>query len=187
MDKLVLILLLSSFSITYCLLHRKNGLRKVKIIQLAAGPGADYIPDDLPQIDYDKLPKIDDLLKDNLDNILTAFVADATLKTVSYYMLEFRDEINQKWMMQHGNFSADRPGSLADGKWFEYIESMIKMNKHEIQVIMKPPKSFLRGRSSPEGSNVMVQYEHNIEPRKVITYLHIKSLEHISLLHIDCT
>ena len=44
---------------------------------------------------------------------------------------------------------------------------MIKMNKHEIQVIMKPPKSFLRGKSSPEGSNVMVQYEHNIEPRKI--------------------
>jgi len=132
-----------------------------------AGPGADYIPDDLPQIDYDKLPKIDQSIKDNLDNILTAFIADATIKTVSYYMLEFRDEINQRWMVQFGNFSSERDGSLSDGKWYEYIENMIKMDKHEIQVIMKTPKSFLRGKSNPEGSNVMVQYEHNIEPRKI--------------------
>jgi len=169
-----LFLLIALFCNNNSLIHNNRIIKSKNVINnnqrnglYMAGPGADYVPDDLPQIDYDKLPKIDSNMKESLDNILTAFVGDATLKTVSYYMLEFRDEINQKWMMTFGNFSANKEGSLSNGKWYEYIESMIKLNKHEIQVIMKPPKSFLRGRSSPEGSNVMVQYDHNIEPRKI--------------------
>lgn len=182
-----IVLLLSLLSLACCLLNTRrsnsnmnsknsisnkndinsiNSIRRLQKLYMA-GPGADYIPDDLPQIDYDKLPKIEQSMKDNLDNVLTAFIADATIKTVSYYMLEFRDEINQRWMVQFGNFSYERDGSLSDGKWYQYIESMIKTDKHAIQVIMKTPKSFLRGKSSPEGNNVMVQYDHNIEPRKI--------------------
>lgn len=165
---LFLIFLIALFDSSNCLIHNRIKSKNVISTRIyMAGPGADFIPEDLPQVDYDKLPKIDSGMKDRLDNVLTTFAADATLKTVSYYMLEFRDEINQKWMMTFGNFSANAEGSLSNGKWYEYIESMIKMNKHEIQVVMQPPKSFLRGRSSPEGANVMIQYDHNIEPRKI--------------------
>jgi hypothetical protein len=71
-----IVLLLSLITLTYCLLktrrsykhdnsriysiNNNHNIRNIRKSQLyMGGPGADYIPDDLPQIDYDKLPKID--------------------------------------------------------------------------------------------------------------------------------
>jgi hypothetical protein len=70
-------------------------------------------------------------------------------------MLEFRDEANEKWMM---NFAGYKEEGFPDGRWTEYIEKMITTDTQEIEVLMKPNSALLRGRRIPAGSNIVFQY-----------------------------
>jgi hypothetical protein len=74
-------------------------------------------------------------------------------------MLEFRNDILQRWMVQFNSYNKN---GFPDNVWTTYLEKMITTSDHTIQVIMKPPKSFIRGKNSPLGSNVVIEYEHEI-------------------------
>ena len=52
-----------------------------------------------------------------------------------------------------------------NGKWTDYLESMIGLDKQVVEVLMQTSKQVLRARKIPEKANVMMQYEHEIEPR----------------------
>jgi hypothetical protein len=54
-----------------------------------------------------------------------------------------------------------------DGKWTNYIEKMINMDKQHVEVFMQCSKSVLRARKIPDGANVVMQYFHELEPRKI--------------------
>ena len=47
-----------------------------------------------------------------------------------------------------------------------------------LKVVMTPPKALLRGRNSPQGGNVKLQYMHKIEPRKIANQI-IQVIEHV--------
>ena len=101
---------------------------------------------------------------DDLDDKMATMVTASAINTCSYYMLEFRDEINEKWMMGFKDF---KTRGFPNGKWTEYLESMIDMDKQKVEVLMQTSKQVLRARKIPEKANVMMQYEHEIEPRKI--------------------
>lgn len=82
-------------------------------------------------------------------------MTQCALQTVSYYMLEFRDEVTEKWMMSFNNYKTK---GFPDGSWTKYIESMIETDKQRVEVLMKATRASLRARRIPEGANVMMQY-----------------------------
>jgi hypothetical protein len=60
-------------------------------------------------------------------------ITKSAINTVSYYMLEFNDAFNEGWMMGFDNY---RENGFKDGLWTNYIEKMINMDKHTIEVCM---------------------------------------------------
>lgn len=112
--------------------------------------------------------KIDDRNLERLTIGISSLVSRAAMNTVSYYMLEFNDEVNEKWMMQ---FTDYKNVGFVNGVWTDYIENMIKTDKIEIQVMIRAQKNLRRGKSAPEGNNVMFSYLHELEPRKIANRL----------------
>ena len=112
--------------------------------------------------------KIDDDNMEQLSLGISNIVSRAALNTVSYYMLEFNDEVNEKWMMSFADYN--KIGFVND-VWTDYIEEMIRTDKIEFQVLIKAPKNLRRGKSAPQGNNVMFQYMHELEPRKIANRL----------------
>lgn len=75
-------------------------------------------------------------------------------------MLEFRNDVLQRWMVNFANYSA---AGFPNNDWTEYLERMIKSGDEKIQVIMKPPQNFIRGKSANiGGSNVVIQYDFDV-------------------------
>lgn len=96
-----------------------------------------------------------------IGTIITKFA----LGTVSYYMLEFNNDVNEKWMMGFCNYKKN--GEFPDGQWTNYIERMITTDKLQVEVLMTAPKASLGSRAIPEGGNIMMQYFHDLgENRK---------------------
>ena len=91
-----------------------------------------------------------------IGTIITKFA----LSTVSYYMLEFHNDVNEKWMMGFCNYK--KSGEFPDGQWTNYIEKMIMTDKLQVEVLMTAPKASLRSRNAPEGGNIMMQYFHDL-------------------------
>ena len=91
-----------------------------------------------------------------IGTIITKFA----LSTVSYYMLEFHNDVNEKWMMGFCNYK--KSGEFPDGQWTNYIEKMIMTDKLQVEVLMTAPKASLRSRNVPEGGNIMMQYFHDL-------------------------
>jgi hypothetical protein len=64
-----LFLLITLFCNNNSLIHKNRIIKSKNVINnnqlYMAGPGADYVPDDLPHLDYDKLPKIDSNMKES--------------------------------------------------------------------------------------------------------------------------
>ena len=75
-------------------------------------------------------------------------------------MLEFHDEVNEKWMMGFANYR--KSGQFPGGLWTNYIEKMIMTDKLQVEVLMTATKSSLRARKIPEGGNIMMQYFHDL-------------------------
>lgn len=75
-------------------------------------------------------------------------------------MIEFHDEVNEKWMMGFGNYR--KSGDFPDGLWTNYIEKMIMTDKLQVEVLMTATKASLRSRKIPEGRNIMMQYFHDL-------------------------
>ena len=84
-------------------------------------------------------------------------------------MLEFRDEVNEKWMMGFSNYKTK---GFPDGSWTNYIEKMIVMDKTQVEVLMKATSASLRARRIPEGSNVVMQYFHELGKLPVVRLDH---------------
>ena len=143
-------------------IHTARGIAARRTSLAQAGPGSDWNEDE--SVDNGNDAVLDASIMEKLENSVELLASIASIGTVSYYMLEFRDEINQRWMM---NFEKYNKKGFLHGKFANYIEQMIKTNKLEINVITKPPKAILRGRNSPQGSNVFIQYTHKLEPRKI--------------------
>lgn len=105
-------------------------------------------------------PRVVAQLDDTLQEILT----EMAIKTVAYYMEEFRDDVSKQWMTTFDNYSSN--GFSSKG-WRAYLENMIKLDKHEILVVMTPPKQLLAAHRLPANANVKIQYNANIDPRKI--------------------
>ena len=75
-------------------------------------------------------------------------------------MLEFHDEVNEKWMMGFANYK--RNGQFPGGLWTNYIEKMITTDKTKVEVLIQASTATLRSKKIPEGRNVMMQYFHDI-------------------------
>lgn len=90
------------------------------------------------------------------ESSLNTFASVAAIDTVSYYMLEFRDDVYEGWMKSFCNYSTH---GFPKGRWENYIESMIKIDVQSFQITMRPPKALLRGRNSKLGGNVVLKYD----------------------------
>ena len=101
---------------------------------------------------------------DDFDNKLSQMVSAFAINTCAYYFVEFRDEVNEKWMSGFLNYKQD---GFPGGKWTTYIEAMIAMDKLQVEVFMQCSKAVLRARRIPAGANVAMQYHHDIEPRRI--------------------
>lgn len=112
-----------------------------------------------------KIREIDRLLLAKLDVTLGQFMTKVAVETQSHYMLEFHNDIDQRWMKQFRNYSSS--GFSEAGGWTEWLEGMIDMGKTSVQVIMNPPKALMRGRRQGFDNNVRLEYLHDIEPRKI--------------------
>lgn len=98
------------------------------------------------------------------DSMLDIMISTATINTATYYMLEFHNEIDFQFMSKFKQFNVHGFNGL---KPTDYIESMIRINKTTVKVLMNPPKKFGRGLDPKRASLARVQYLHTIEPRKV--------------------
>jgi hypothetical protein len=91
---------------------------------------------------------------------LGAIATSCAIKTQSYYMLEFHDEVNQRWMENFANYSKN---GFPGGDWYTYLEDMITLDNQVVEVFMRPPKNFRRGdKHSNAGNNVLLKYDHEI-------------------------
>ena len=79
-------------------------------------------------------------------------------------MEEFLDSIPKKWMLNFNKFESEK---FTRNDWKCYLESMIRMDPVELQVIMSPPPSFIKGKNFAVNSDVKVSYMQKIEPRKI--------------------
>jgi hypothetical protein len=86
-------------------------------------------------------------------------VGKSTLNTMSYYMTEFRDDVNEKWIMGFCDF---KDKGFPDNSWNNYIEKMIRMEKQQVEVLMKCSKAVLRAKRIADGANVYMQYFHDV-------------------------
>jgi hypothetical protein len=100
----------------------------------------------------------------DLGSIATA----CAIKTTSYYMLEFHDEVSQKWMESFANYSKN---GFNEGDWYKYLEDMITLDTQIIEVLMRPPKNFRRGNTASKvGNNVLLKYDHELGKFRAKTY-----------------
>lgn len=104
-------------------------------------------------------------LLNKLDETLGMFATKAAIDTSSHYMLEFRNEIDQRWMTGFRNYSSEGFGDK--GRWTDWIEDMINTETTVVQVLMNPPKALLRGRRAGSDNGVRLEYMHEVEPRKI--------------------
>jgi len=109
----------------------------------------------------ESLPSMDPLLAAQLEEVLEETVTEMAIKTAKYYMEEFRDDVALQYVSNFNNFS--EAGFGADG-WREYLEGMIRTDKHDIIVTMVPPTAL---KKAHHGKNIRVQYTVKIEPRKI--------------------
>lgn len=94
------------------------------------------------------------------DFAVGTLITRCALNTVSFYMLEFHDEVNEKWMMGFGNYRKN--GDFPGGLWTNYIEKMIQTDKLRLEVLMPATTAALKSRKIPVGANVMMQYFHDL-------------------------
>jgi len=77
-------------------------------------------------------------------------------------MLEFRNDILQKWMMSFANYSTK---GFPENDWTQYIEKMITVGDHTVQVLMKAPKTKQKPGVPVIGKNfsgMAIQYDFDI-------------------------
>lgn len=91
-----------------------------------------------------------------MDLELGSIVSNLSIDTVTYYMLEFRNDVLQRWMMSFANYSTS---GFPNNDWTQYLERMIKTSDEKIQVIMKPPQNIIRGNM---GANMAIQYDFDV-------------------------
>lgn len=114
--------------------------------------------DDVP------LPTISAPVLSVVDKSLGLILTSAAIKTVGYYMIEFHDEMTNNWMVQYLNYSRD---GFPNDNWQTYIESMIHLEPHEIDVTIQPTKRNIKPGSATIKGESALHYLHEIEPRKV--------------------
>lgn len=110
------------------------------------------------------LPSIHQNIYNNLDQALGAIVTARAIDTASYYMLEFRDDINQKWML---SFLDYKNKGFINGDWQLYLNEMIKLDSQQVKVYMDPPRVSSRHQPNKEEEYLKAMYIHEFEPRKI--------------------
>jgi hypothetical protein len=116
--------------------HNFNYSIKSKLNAFSVTNRAEWYADDDSNLSRDTASKrkFDGNFITNLDTTIGSLVTVFALNTVSYYMLEFRDEVTEKWMM---GFSQYKQNGFENGIWTNYIEKMIKTDKLQVEVLMK--------------------------------------------------
>ena len=105
-------------------------------------------------------PPISADILDKMEKDLANRVSVLAIDTVSTYMLEFRNEILQKWMVQFNNYSTK--GFPNDDSTL-FIERLIVEPDTHITVIVKPPKLSSKIEVVPPlESGVAISYEFDI-------------------------
>ena len=110
---------------------------------------------------------IDGALLGKLDTTLGEFMTKAAIDTSSHYMLEFHNDIDQRWLKNFGNYSQSGESFDPMGGWTNWIEALASKETCQIQVLMNPPKALMRGRRASMDNQVRLEYMHDIEPRKL--------------------
>ena len=66
---------------------------------------------------------LDKTFVDDLDEKISNCISAFAMNTVGYYMVEFRDEVSEKFMMGFLNYRTD---GFPEGRFSNYIEKMIR-------------------------------------------------------------
>jgi hypothetical protein len=112
----------------------------------------------------DELPKFDSTLLHQLDKLVDNLLSGSTMSTVSYYMLEFKNDIEYQYITKFEN--CDRDG-FTKQSFDEYINKMIRLDGQELHVIIDPPKNYMKSIDPSRRSQARLQYSHMVEPRKL--------------------
>eukprot|EP00607_Mallomonas_marina_P007730 CAMPEP_0182416828 /NCGR_PEP_ID=MMETSP1167-20130531/1199_1 /TAXON_ID=2988 /ORGANISM="Mallomonas Sp, Strain CCMP3275" /LENGTH=462 /DNA_ID=CAMNT_0024589929 /DNA_START=198 /DNA_END=1586 /DNA_ORIENTATION=+ len=112
----------------------------------------------------DEYPTLNNVICSQLEETLQGVITEMAINTCRYYMTEFRDEVSLQYIINLHDFGNKK---FAEKGWRDYLETMIKTDKHDVYVTMTPPKVFLKSRNIDPKRNVKVQYAAKIEPRKI--------------------
>jgi hypothetical protein len=144
---LVLILILSN--LTICFFFQIRPLRRKHA----------PIKDGL--LEGDTLPALSNSIIGDLTSTVGTFMTVSAMKTVGYYMTEFRDDITRNWMNSFLNYEEV---GFPNGDWREFLFQMINTDLQQIKVTLQPPK---RVSEQSRLKALTVSYLHDIEPRKI--------------------
>jgi hypothetical protein len=111
---------------------------------------------DLPPLD----PTVVAVLNENYGALLTS----SAINTVSQYMLEFGDQINNKWMTGFRNF---KEAGFEEQDWHTYLEDMIHLPEQQIKVYIAPSRMAHRHETTAEENNMRGMYMADVSPRKI--------------------
>jgi hypothetical protein len=141
---------------------------------------------DIPEeIRIANLPKMERGLVEALRKTVGELLSSKAVSTTSHYMKEFRNDADQRWMCSYKGFHTHAFGAVFQNgekrsEWTDWIESMIKSDKLEIQVLMNPPPPFPSSSSSMKvvhgpvrdvDTGMRIEYMHQVEPRKIANQL----------------
>lgn len=74
-------------------------------------------------------------------------------------MLEFRNDVLQRWMVEFQNYSTV---GFPENDWTKYIEKMIIVGDHKVQVIVKSPKKKPKPGVPAMAPGTAIQYDFDI-------------------------
>jgi len=108
-------------------------------------------------------------VKRQLAPIIENMVTAMAIKTNGYYMSEFHDNTSKAWMLSYLGYEIN---GFPDDDWRKYIGGMIDLDEQVLRVLTNPTKAMRQGKiwqraTMSDPGAFMLQYTHNLEPRKI--------------------
>ena len=129
-----------------------------------ASSSDEWQEDDSAVASNEDVPNLHQKIYNNLDQAVGEIVTARAIDTASYYMLEFRDDVSQKWMV---SFLDYKNVGFIDGDWQLYLKEMIKLDLQKAKIYLDPPRVSARHQPTEEEQNLKAMYIHEFEPRKI--------------------
>lgn len=117
-----------------------------------------------PGFNSEELPEISYLVHSVIDQQLGVLISKSAINTVSYYMMEFHDDLTQDWMVSFENF---KEKGFENDDWRGFLERLIDKDPLLLTVYMDPKRVSSREVTTPNEHNMKVKFLHEIEPRKL--------------------